>query len=212
MQLVNGSQLAHQLDSPSLRPPAGAGPVHRVGIAVADADDGIELEHSAQEGLGPADVSAHCQILQGVDQYEAVIPPNRPFNPPSHLAMVGHLACPASRESTTSICSDASHAFLLATCYLARSYEKILALLNNSIHLSHGLVELVGAAGEDREGVGRGVEGARRGEEFAGFEVFYGGECLAETVFGEGAAAFVGEVQAAADDDGARRRPSMFCR
>ena len=60
------------------------------------------------------------------------------------------------------------------------------APLNNSIHLSHGLVELVGAAGEDGEGVGRGVEGAGRGEEFAGFEVFYGGECLAETVFGEG--------------------------
>ena len=46
------------------------------------------------------------------------------------------------------------------------------------------------------------MEGARRGEEFAGFEVFYGGECLAETVFGEGAAALVGEVQAAADEDG----------
>ena len=86
--------------------------------------------------------------------------------------------------------------------YLARSYGKVLTLLNNSVHLSHGLVELVGAAGEDREGVGRGVEGAGRGEEFAGFEVFYGGECLAETVFGEGAAALVGEIQAAADEDG----------
>ena len=86
--------------------------------------------------------------------------------------------------------------------YLARVMGGSSAFLNNSIHLSHGLVELVGAAGEDREGVGRGVEGAERGEEFAGFEVFYGGECLAETVFGKGAASLVGEVQAAADEDG----------
>ena len=91
MQLVNGSQLAHQLDNTSLRPPADAGTVRRVGLAVADADDGIELEHPAQEGLGLADAPTHRQILQGVDHYEAVIPLNRPFNPPSHLAMFGHL-------------------------------------------------------------------------------------------------------------------------
>ena len=47
--------------------------------------------------------------------------------------------------------------------------------LKNSIRLAHGLVELVGPAGEGGEGVGRGVEGAGCGEEFAGFEVFYGG-------------------------------------
>ena len=205
MQLVNGSQLAHQLYNPSLRPPTGAGTVRRVGLAIADADDGIELEHPAQEGLGPADASAHRQILEGVDQYEAVIPLNRPFNPPSHLAMVGHLACPpggAERPRRAASPPPRSAPTPRMPFYLARSYGKVLALLNNSVHLSHGLVELVGAAGEDREGVGRGVEGAGRGEEFAGFEVFYGGECLADTVFGEGAAALVGEVQAAADEYG----------
>ena len=78
-----GASLAHYLDNPSLRPQAGAGTVRRVGLAVADADDGIELEHPTQEGLGLADAPAHRQILEGVDQYEAVIPLNRPFNPPS---------------------------------------------------------------------------------------------------------------------------------
>ena len=50
---------------------------------------------SRRSGSSSATSSTHRQMLQIVDHNEAVIPPNRLFNPPSHLAMVGHLSCPS---------------------------------------------------------------------------------------------------------------------
>ena len=85
---VNGGQLAHYLDNPGHRPPAGAGTVHGVGLAVADAQDGLELERPAQECLGLAYAPALCQILQGVDHDKAVVLPNRPFHPACRFAVV----------------------------------------------------------------------------------------------------------------------------
>ena len=45
----------------------------------------IERLKTLPQGLGLADAPAHRQILEGVDHYEAVIPLNRPFSPPSTL-------------------------------------------------------------------------------------------------------------------------------
>ena len=45
MHLADGSQPAYHLDNTRPRPPAGAGTLHGVGLAVADAYDGLEAEH-----------------------------------------------------------------------------------------------------------------------------------------------------------------------
>ena len=89
MHLADGSQPAHHLDNARPGPPAGAGTLHGVGLAVADAYDGLETERPADERLRLAAASALLQILQGVDHDKAVVPPNRPTHTLGHLTVVG---------------------------------------------------------------------------------------------------------------------------